>query len=592
MVPPGTPARLPEGRGRALDNVGHGTVLTGRYRLEERLRTRSASPAWRALDETLERPVRVTLLDPKQPQTADILDAARRVTLAKDHRLAQVLDVGRDGGAAFVVVEDLPGRTLAQAITSAPLPATEARRLIGEVAEALSGAADRGLHHQRLSPEALVVGTDGSIKLTGTAVEAAAVGAESRDSAVACRVDALGLVCVLYAALTGRWPGTTPSDLPAAPWVEGRPVAPGDLVAGVPADLDDLCTRTLGNEQDAPVSPAEVAQRLAPWPGAHPLTDPRGLLVTTPARPASTSTGAPLASVATAAGGSAPSRTGASRTGVAGSLFTPGPKTVDPDILPPGSFRGWSDLSTIGVPVAEEEPLVPFAPTLSGEKPADDQTRFVLRVVVGFVLLVLVVAAVSLRTLGSPTDLILKDTAKPIPVVPATTPSPGPASPTPTPTPTVTATPSAVATPSASPQIVGVQAIDPQGDGSENNNQTVRAVDGDSSTKWKSNHYAGADFGGLKKGVGLVLNLGGGTVPDVQQVIVEAAGNGGTVELRTTPGPGLDDSKVVAQASIEGGRAVLTPSKPVNSRLLLLWFTKLPKTGGEYQLLVSEINVR
>lgn len=557
------------------------------------------------------------LLDPKHPRTADVLDAARRVTLAKDPRLVQVLNVGQDDEVAFIVVENLPGQTLAQAVTGTPLPAAEARRLVGEAAEALAGASDRGLYHQRLAPEALVVDTKGSVKLTGTAVETAAVGTEFRDRDTAARIDALGLVCVLYAALTGRWPGTTPSDLPAAPRVGGRPVAPTDLVAGVPADLDELCTQTLGNNgQDAPASPADVARRLAPWPAAQPLTDPRGLLLTTPAVPGSSSTGAPtersVAAAAASSGAGTPDLSGqlsgqlrtassteqsgavASRSGVTGYLPAHTPTAVDPETLPPGSFQGWSDLSTIGIPVAEEEPLVPFAPALTAEKPARDETLFVIRLVLGFVFLVLVVAAVSLRTLGSPTDLIPKDNHRPIPAVPATTSAPTsvPTSASPAPTPTVTQTPSAVTTPTPPPQIVGAQAIDPQGDGSENNDQTGRAVDNDSATRWKSNHYGDADFGGLKKGVGLVLNLGGGAVPNVQQVIVEVAGNGGTVELRTTPGPGLDGSEVVAQSEIKNGRASLTPPEPVNSRLLLLWFTKLPKTDGKYQLLVSEINVR
>jgi hypothetical protein len=570
---------LPEGRGRVLDNVGQGTVLTGRYRLVERLRESASSTVWQALDETLVRSVQVTLLDPALPRTAGILEAARRVTLAQDPRLAKVLDVSRDGEVAFVVVEHLPGRTLTQAIAGAPLPAVEARRLVGEAAEALSGAADRGLHHQCLAPEALVVDTDGSVKVTGTAVEAAVSGSPSLAGDAASRVDALGLVCVLYAALTGRWPGTTPSELPVAPRVGGRPVAPADLVAGVPADLDELCTQTLGNGPDGPASPAEVARRLAPWPGAQPLTNPRGLMAATPSRPGSTSTGAPAAP-APSVGRSAASAT-----------------RVDAvDGVSAGGFQGWDDLSTIGVPVPDEEPLVPFAPAVPVEQPPSDQSRFVIGLVVTFVVLVMMVAVVSLRTLGPPTELIPGDITRA-----AATDAAGPgrtrssgvtASGTPTSSPTAPVTGTAAPTPSASPEVVGAQAIDPQGDGEENNDRAARAIDGDSSTVWKSNYYATTDFAELKDGVGLVLNLGGGAVPDVRQVVIDAEGSGGTVELRTTPGPGLEGSTTVAQSSIENGRAVLVPAKPVNSRLLVLWFTKLPKTDGKYQLLVSEINVR
>jgi hypothetical protein len=573
---------LPEGRGRVLDNVGHGTVLTGRYRLVERLRESASSALWQALDETLERSVQVTLLDPALPRTADILDAARRVTLAQDPRLAKVLDVSRDGEVAFVVVEHLPGRTLTQAVAGAPLPAVEARRLVGEAAEALSGAADRGLHHQCLAPETLVVDPDGSIKVTGTAVEAAASGSPSRDGDAASRVDALGLVCVLYAALTGRWPGTTPSDLPAAPRVGGRPVAPADLVAGVPADLDELCTQTLGNGgngQDGPTSPAEVAQRSRQPVARH--TNPRGPLTATPARPGSTSTGAPAAP--------APSigRSAASATRVAAV-----------DGVSPGGFQGWDDLSTIGVPVPDEEPLVPFAPAVPVEQPPSDQSRFVIGLVVTFVVLVMMVAVISLRTLGPPTELIPRDITR---AAAAATGTAGPgrtdssgvtASGTPASSPTAPVTATVAPTPSASPEVVGAQAIDPQGDGEENNDRAARAIDGNSSTVWKSNYYATTDFAEMKDGVGLVLHLGSGAVPDVRQVIIDVEGSGGTVELRTTPSPGLEGSATVAQSSIENGRAVLIPAKPVNSRLLVLWFTKLPKTDGKYQLLVSEINVR
>lgn len=268
--------------------------------------------------------------------------------------------------------------------------------------------------------------------------------------------------------------------------------------------------------------------------------------------------------------------------------------TTDPEALPRGSFRGWEDLSTIGIPVAEEDeaPLVPFVPSVMPEEPIEDQSRFVIAVVVSFILFVALIAAISLRSFGLPTALIPGDVTRPLPTAagaPATTPT-GTAAGIPQvpPTPTPTPTPS----PAASPLIAGVQAIDPQGDGSENDGQATRAIDGDPATKWKSNYYETAEFAGLKKGLGLVLDLGAGELAQVQQVTVDVAGSGGAVELRTAPGPGLDGSAVVAEAAIKHGRAVLTPTRPVKSRLLVLWFTKLPKTGGKYQLLVSEINVR
>src|ERR1051325_10927036 len=51
-------------RRRELEGVGHGSVLAGRYRLEERVRTRADGATWRAGDETPERPALVRGGDP------------------------------------------------------------------------------------------------------------------------------------------------------------------------------------------------------------------------------------------------------------------------------------------------------------------------------------------------------------------------------------------------------------------------------------------------------------------------------------------------------------------------------------------------
>ncbi|HET9655189.1 MAG TPA: hypothetical protein VFP72_07535 [Kineosporiaceae bacterium] len=595
--------------------MGHGSVLARRYRLEERLRVSASGSLWRAFDETLEREVQVRLLDPAAPRTSDVMDAARRTTLARDARLAQILDVGSESATAYIVIENLPGKALSQTVSGAPLPAMEARRLVGEAALGLSRAADQGLHHLRLTPESFIIGPDGSVKVTGTAVEAAATGTQSRDAAAAAQADAVGLVSVLYAALTGRWPGTASSNLPPAPRIGGQPVAPVDLVPGVPPDLNLLCTSTLGSGVDGAMSPAEVADRLRPWSATHPLTDPRGLQL--PPEDAPGAAASIPASIPATAPASIPEvvpvpASAPAAVPVRGRADLPRDSSYDlrqelldhgpvhdhgvgplaaepaPGPQPVHRFGGWHDLSAIGTPVPDEEPLVPFSPALPIDNPPQDQSRLVLAVLGVFVVVVVVVAALSLRNLGSPTDLLGNDITRPLPTSSATSTPAATARHTSAP---VTSPPTAQPSPSASPQIVGAEAIDPQGDGQENNDQAARAVDGDTSTSWKSNHYATADFAGLKSGVGLVIKLASGSSA-VQQVTVDVAGSGGAVELRTTPGPGVDGSTVVATAPIESGHAVLTPDKPVDSQLLLLWFTKLPKANGKYQLIVSEINVR
>jgi hypothetical protein len=155
--------------------------------------------------------------------------------------------------------------------------------------------------------------------------------------------------------------------------------------------------------------------------------------------------------------------------------------------------------------------------------------------------------------------------------------------------PVASASPISTPTLSATPDFAGIQAIDPQGDGSENDARAQNTIDRNPKTVWKSSYYATAAFAGLKQGVGLALRMADST--PVQQIKIDIQGSGGVVELRTAEGPGLDGSTVVATSSIKNGHAVLTPTSAVNSRWLILWFTTLPKVSHQYQLVISEISV-
>ena len=646
------------------------------------------------MDETLDRQVSVRVVRPGHRYTADVVDAARRAALVEDPRLARVLDVGESNGSAYIIAEHLVGRTLEEALVDGPLPAETARRIAGEAAEALDRASVRGLHHLRLTPASVVVGPDGAVKVLGTAVEAALAGVEQDEDPVgADRTDALGLVRVLYAGLTGRWPGPGQSALGAAPRVSGRAVPPGDLVPGVPNDLDTLCTVTLGPHDDGPHSPGDLARQLAPWAASEPLTHPRGLAMGGQTRPSVTapsamvspatapsatvppalapdeaapaaaapvaeeeadelsvapegelsyesSLGAALASVlasnaaATAAASGLDAvtfrrddaRPGRERsTGPAARHATPAagvdwsPVTggisglrearrrshapaADDWTLITGSlptFAPGSGSAPAPPPDAEleAEPIGPFIPPAPLSRPPRDQTRLVIALVAGLVVLGLVLAVLGLRGLTSSAPLVEPGASTPGPRTTSSAagaPDPATSPPAATATGGVTPSQSASASPSdgasAEPAtIAGIEAIDPEGDGDESGITAVHAIDGAPTTTWRSDRYRSADFGGLKHGLGLYLRLSPGRVTSVK---VMMPGSGGTVELRTATGPGLDSSAVVATADAEGGVAVLTPAQPLTGDSFLLWFTTAPlQDSGEHRVVVSEIAV-
>lgn len=272
----------------ALGRLG-GTVA-GRYRLDERRPTDlPGAERWSATDQILARPVTVTLVS--GDRTAAVLDAARRAALVVEPRLARILDVGSADGAGYVVTAAVEGRSLAALAARAPLAADQARAVVGEVASALEAARRRGVHHLALRPEVVVLTPGGRVVLEGLAVDGELVGASGGTAHAMSRADAVGLVRVLYAVLTGRWPGAaaTPAavpsfaewsagggnpppgqveldaGLPLAPEHDGAPLPPVDLVPSVPADLDTLCAVTLGPHDDGPHSPGELVRELEPW---------------------------------------------------------------------------------------------------------------------------------------------------------------------------------------------------------------------------------------------------------------------------------------------------------------------------------------
>ena len=247
--------------------IGRGTLLAGRYRLHQPLVTDlPETDSWTARDQILDRPVRALLLHSKvQPAQ----DAARRATLVSDLRLLRILDVGDHEGLAYVVTEPVVGQDLARLTLHGPLPADQARAVVGEAAVALEVARRRGVHHLALRPSTLHVTPDDSVLVTGLGIDGELFGSTVSGARETTRADAVGLVCLLYLALTGRWPelpgGPANPGAPVAPTDQGRPVPPTELNPGVPADLDTLCTVTLGPYESGPNSPAELVQELAPW---------------------------------------------------------------------------------------------------------------------------------------------------------------------------------------------------------------------------------------------------------------------------------------------------------------------------------------
>jgi serine/threonine protein kinase len=219
-------------------SIRPGDVLAGRYRLVDLLTESSGGRFWRAHDKVLERYVALHVIAADDERAPTLLEAARRSAIVHERRLLRVLDADRTDGLVYVVNEWGSGDSLDIMLAAeGPLTPRRAAWLVSEVADAVATGHEAGIAHGRLLPENVLVDHTGAVRLIGFAVEAALFGlGPCRPSA---DVDALG--GLLYAALTGRWPGPLPSQVPDAPVVSGRVLRPRQVRAGIPRPLDVLC---------------------------------------------------------------------------------------------------------------------------------------------------------------------------------------------------------------------------------------------------------------------------------------------------------------------------------------------------------------
>ena len=109
---------------------------------------------------------------------------------------------------------------------------------------------------------------------------------------------------------------------------------------------------------------------------------------------------------------------------------------------------------------------------------------------------------------------------------------------------------------------------------------------------WQSQWYATAQFGNLKQGTGLLLDLG--RTATITSVRIDLASyQGANLQLRVGDTDGaLSGLRVAAAADDVGGTVRLHLRSPQQARYVLIWFTLLPPNGaGQYQASVYHVVV-
>jgi len=261
----------------SADVLATGSTFAG-HRIDGLAGRGGMAVVYRATDLTLERPVALKLVAPalaRDPVYRARFEAECRLAAAIDHpNVVPVYRAGEEHGRLYLTMRFVDGSDLRTILErEGRLPPARAVGIVGQVAEGLQAAHDRGVVHRDVKPGNVLVArrsegeraylTDFGLTVdpssakhltaTGFASGTAAFMApeQARGDTVDGRTDVYALGCVLFRALTGMLPYERTSELDMLmAHAHEPPPRLRDVAPELPSELDLLLERALAKLPD------------------------------------------------------------------------------------------------------------------------------------------------------------------------------------------------------------------------------------------------------------------------------------------------------------------------------------------------------
>ncbi len=259
-----------------------GTLLRGRFRLEEKVGRGAQAQVYRARDQVLDRELAIKVLSDRHVDNPDALEGflveARLAAQVHHPGCLEIFDFGREGDLTFLAMEYFEGRSLRNLLRSGRLELILALHVGHRLAEALEAIHSAGIVHRDIKPSNILVNRKARPKLMdfGVAVQQDAdheegmmVGTirymspeQARGRPPHPRADIFSLGVVLWEMFAGRPPFEPTVDALKQRMTALPPELP--VIENLPPEVKDCIMQCLSNSVvSRPSRAAQVAQVLA-----------------------------------------------------------------------------------------------------------------------------------------------------------------------------------------------------------------------------------------------------------------------------------------------------------------------------------------